>query len=61
MALWEDCERRRLGMLTSIQQAETSLASGQGRRVATPEQVSALVSDVKHRGMARLAAEQNSR
>jgi hypothetical protein len=37
------------------------LARGEGRRITTHEEVSELAADIKRRGMARLATEQNSR
>ena len=61
MSLWEDRERRRLELLAAVDQAEASLARGEGRRITTHEEVAQLASDIKRRGMARLAAEQNPR
>ncbi len=61
LSLWEERERRRVEILASIEQAEASLARGEGRRITTPEQVKQLVDDVQRRGIARLAAEQTSR
>jgi putative addiction module CopG family antidote len=59
MALWEERERRRLEILAAVDRAEASLARGEGREVATHEELTQLASDIKQRGMARLAAEQN--
>jgi Arc/MetJ-type ribon-helix-helix transcriptional regulator len=59
LSLWEDRERRRIEILAAVDRAEASLARGEGRRVKTPEQAQELADDVKRRGMARLAAEQN--
>jgi len=61
MSLWEERERRRLEILVSADQAEASLARGEGRRVATHEEVSQLVADIKARGFARLGGEKNPR
>jgi len=61
MSLWEERERRRLEILVAADRAEASLMRGEGRRVMTHEEVTRLASDIKRRGMARLAAEQNSR
>jgi Arc/MetJ-type ribon-helix-helix transcriptional regulator len=61
MALWEERERRRLEILVAVDQAEASLARGEGRRITTREEAAQLAADVKRRGMARLAAEQNPR
>jgi hypothetical protein len=59
--MWEERERRRLEILASVEQAESSLARGEGRRITTREETPQLVDDIKRRGMARLAAEQNPR
>jgi Arc/MetJ-type ribon-helix-helix transcriptional regulator len=59
MALWEERERRRLEILAAVDRAEASLARGEGRRIATHEELRQLAGDVKQRGMARLAAEQD--
>jgi Arc/MetJ-type ribon-helix-helix transcriptional regulator len=61
MSLWEERERRRLEILVVVDQAEASLARGEGRRIATHEAATELAADIKRRGMARLAAEQNPR
>jgi putative addiction module CopG family antidote len=61
LSLWEERERRRLEILLAVDKAEASLAQGEARRVMTPEQAQQLADDVKRRGMARLAAEQNPR
>lgn len=61
MSLWEERERRRLEILAAVDQAEASLARGEGRRITTHEEVTQLTSDIKQRGMARLAAEPNPR
>jgi len=61
MLFWEQRERRRLEILASVDQAEASLARGEGRVIATHEEVAQLASDVKRRGMARLSGEQNTR
>jgi hypothetical protein len=57
--LWEERERRRLAILAAVEQADASLARGEGRRVTSREEVTQLAEDVKRRGIARLAAEQN--
>lgn len=61
LSLWEERERRRLEILVAADKAEASLARGEGRSVKTPEEARQLAGDVKRRGMARLAAEQNPR
>jgi putative addiction module CopG family antidote len=59
MSLWEDRERRRLEILVAVERAEASLARGEGRKITTHEEATQLAADIKRRGMARLAAEQN--
>jgi Arc/MetJ-type ribon-helix-helix transcriptional regulator len=59
MSLWEERERRRLEILVAVDRAEASLASGEGRRITSHGEVTKLAADIKQRGMARLAAEQN--
>lgn len=59
LALWEERERRRVEILASLEEAEASLARGEGRPI-TEESMKALAEDVKQRGRARLAAERNA-
>ncbi len=61
LSLWEERERRRMQMVAAIEEAEASLARGEGRTITTREEVALLADDIKRRGMARLAAEQNSK
>jgi Arc/MetJ-type ribon-helix-helix transcriptional regulator len=61
LSLWEERERRRMEILIAVDEAEASLARGQGRRVTSPEEAKTLADEVKRRGLARLKAEQNSR
>ena len=61
MSLWEERERRRLAILVAVDQAEASLARGEGRKITTHEEATKLAADIKQRGMARLAAERNPR
>jgi len=56
---WEERERRRLEILASLDEAEASLARGEGRPIAE-DSMKALAEDVKQRGRARLAAERNA-
>ena len=56
LSLWEDRERRRLEILASLQQAEASLARGEGR-VITEESMRELAEEIKERGRKRLASE----
>src|SRR5437868_4058170 len=59
LSLWEERERRRLEILTAVDEAEAALARGEGRPI-TQESMRELAGSVKLRGRARLAAEQNS-
>jgi hypothetical protein len=49
MALWEARERRRLETLAAVDEAEASLARGEGRSITTHEEVTELAADVKRR------------
>lgn len=59
LLLWEERERRRLEILAAVDEAEASLARGEGRPI-TQESMRELAERVKQRGRAQLAAEQNS-
>ena len=56
LALWEDRERRRLEILAALDEADASLARGEGREI-TEESMQALAEEIKQRGRQRLAAE----
>ena len=56
LALWEERERRRLEILAMLDEADASLARGEGREI-TEESMKALAEEVKQRGRRRLAAE----
>ena len=58
LSLWEERERRRQEILSAVDAAEASLARGEGRPT-TQESMRELAEGVKHRGRARLAAEQH--
>jgi len=57
LALWEERERIRAGILAAVDAAEASLARGEGRAI-TQQSMCALADEVKQRGRVRLAAEQ---
>jgi len=59
LSLWEERERARAEILASVDEAEASLARGEGR-ILTPENVHELAEEVKRRGRARLAAERQT-
>ena len=58
MALWEKRERRRLEIIAMIDEADASLARGEGR-VFTKESTPALVDEIKQRLRRRIAAERS--
>jgi Arc/MetJ-type ribon-helix-helix transcriptional regulator len=57
LALWEERERGRAEILAAVDEAEASLARGEGR-IITRQSMRDLAEEVKQRGRARLAAEQ---
>jgi len=59
LSLWEERERTRAEILAAVDEAEASLARGEGRSI-TQESMRELAESVKQRGRARLAAEHNS-
>jgi putative addiction module CopG family antidote len=59
LALWEERERSRAEILVAVDEAEASLARGEGRTI-TEESMRKLAEDVKRRGRARLAAEEQT-
>jgi antitoxin ParD1/3/4 len=58
MLLWEERERIRAEVLTAVDDAEAALARGEGR-VITPQSMRELADEVKQRGRARMAGDQN--
>ena len=56
LALWEQRERRRFEVLAMLDEADASLARGEGREI-TEQSMIALAEEVKQRGRQRLAAE----
>jgi Arc/MetJ-type ribon-helix-helix transcriptional regulator len=61
LLLWEERERRRVEILAAVEIAQQSLDRGEGRRITSESELRQLADDVKHRGLRRLAAEQNAR
>jgi Arc/MetJ-type ribon-helix-helix transcriptional regulator len=59
LSLWEQRERTRTEILVAVDDAEASLARGEGR-ILTQESMRELAENVKRRGRARLAAEQQT-
>ncbi len=56
LALWEDRERTRAEILAAVDNAEASLARGEGR-IVTQQSMLDLAEEVKQRGRARLGAD----
>jgi putative addiction module CopG family antidote len=59
LALWEKRERRRLKILAALDEADASLARGEGRLI-TDDSMKALAEDVKQRGRRRLESERSA-
>jgi Arc/MetJ-type ribon-helix-helix transcriptional regulator len=59
LCLWEERERTRAEILASVDEAEASLARDEGR-IITQESMRELSEEVKRRGRARLAADQQA-
>jgi putative addiction module CopG family antidote len=59
LSLWEERERSRAEILAAVDEAEASLARGEGRSL-TQDSMRELAEGVKQRGRARLAAEQQT-
>ncbi len=56
LSLWEERERGRAEILAALDEADTSLARGEGRPI-TEESMKALAEEVKQMGRKRLAAD----
>ena len=54
LALWEKRERRRLELIAMLDEAEASLARGEGREI-TEESMKALAEEIKQRVRRRIA------
>jgi Arc/MetJ-type ribon-helix-helix transcriptional regulator len=59
LLLWETQERTRIELLAAVDEAEASIARGEGLPV-TRESMRELAEDVKRRGRERLSAERNN-
>jgi len=60
LELWVERERSREEILNAIDEAEASLARGEGR-IITRESMQELTEEIHQRGQARLAAEKSRR
>jgi Arc/MetJ-type ribon-helix-helix transcriptional regulator len=58
LLMWEERERRRVEILSAVELSQQSLDCGEGRRITTESELRQLGDDVKRRGTARPAAEQ---
>jgi len=56
LLLWEERERKRLELLAAVDQAEASIARGEGRAVSA-ESMQQLASEIKERGRSSLSTE----
>ena len=56
LLLWEEHERRRVEVFGAVERARASLARGEGRRIASDNELLQFAEDVKRRGIERLAA-----
>lgn len=59
LTLWEERERRRFEIVAMVEEAEASLARGEGREI-TEESMNALAEDVKQRMRRRIASEDSA-
>jgi Arc/MetJ-type ribon-helix-helix transcriptional regulator len=59
LALWENRERRRAEILAAVDEAEASLARGEGL-IITESSMNELAKDIGRRGRERLARERKS-
>ena len=59
LSLWEERERTRAEILAAVDEAEVSLARGEGRTIMQ-ESMRELAEQVKQRGRVRLAAEKTA-
>jgi len=58
LLLWEERERRRLEILAAVDQAEASLARGEGTSISSQAELTDFANNIKQRGLQRLASEQ---
>jgi putative addiction module CopG family antidote len=59
LSLWEERERKRAEFLATLDDAKASLARGEGR-IITQQSMRERAEEVKQRGLARIAAEQQT-
>ena len=56
LALWEERERSRLELVAALDEAEASLARGEGRTI-NPDSLKAFADEIKQRGRRRIETE----
>ncbi len=61
LLLWEERERRRLEILAAVDQAEASLAAGEGASISSQAELTDFANGIRQRGFERLASEQKRR
>jgi putative addiction module CopG family antidote len=61
LRLWEERERTRAEILAAVDLAEASLARGEGRVIATKQDVRKFANEVNRRGRARLGTQRAPR
>jgi len=59
LALWEERERGRLELVAALDEAEASLARGEGRTIS-PDSLKAFADEIKQRGRRRIETERSS-
>jgi len=59
LALWEERERWRLELVAALDEAEASLARGEGRTIS-PDSLKAFADEIKQRGRRRIETERSS-
>jgi putative addiction module CopG family antidote len=59
LSLWEERERRRLEIVTAIEEAEASVARGEVITIDTPEAMRALADEIKKAGREKFERARN--
>ena len=59
LALWEEHERSRLELVAALDEAEASMARGEGRTI-NPDSLNAFADEIKQRGRRRIETQRFS-
>lgn len=59
--LWAERERRRAEILAAVDEAEASLARGEGSRITTRKEMAQFADEIEQRGLAHFNAEHTVR